>query len=171
MTSHDLRAAARAFAIEAHGDQRYGDDPYATHLDAVVSILDTHGFEHMAIAGYLHDTLEDTDVTFDDICTRFGEQVARAVAFCSDAPGPNRKLRKAATYARMRRDIEIGGDYIEMAVVTKVADRLANVTASSIKGDRRLEMYREEQQMFRASLFIPEQCDPLWFSIEDHLTR
>jgi (p)ppGpp synthase/HD superfamily hydrolase len=53
----------RDLALRYHGEQRYGDHPYGVHLDAVVEILREYGHEALVPAGYLHDTLEDTDAT------------------------------------------------------------------------------------------------------------
>lgn len=99
---------AREFAIQAHGDQMYGDKPYVSHLDDVVAVLDTHfkrAIPELLAVGYLHDVLEDTSVTAGTLFEQFGPNVALAVQFCTDEPGPNRKTRKAATYARCRAQI------------------------------------------------------------------
>ena len=53
---------AREFAIIAHGEQRYGDEPYASHLAAVVQIMDDFGLPaEFKVAGWLHDVVEDTE--------------------------------------------------------------------------------------------------------------
>ena len=57
---------ARAFALTAHGSQMYGDRPYAFHLEAVVSLLSGYGTDAQ-IVGYLHDVIEDTRVTEDEV--------------------------------------------------------------------------------------------------------
>lgn len=60
---------ARKFAVEAHGDQRYGDEPYVVHLDHVLAVLQRFGIEgeDILVAGLLHDTIEDTNVTQEQI--------------------------------------------------------------------------------------------------------
>jgi hypothetical protein len=50
---------AREFALQAHGNQRYGSHPYSYHLDAVADLLAPFGDEAQ-IAAYLHDTGEHT---------------------------------------------------------------------------------------------------------------
>lgn len=57
---------ARTFAIEAHGEQRYGDQPYSVHLDAVAGLLEPYGADAQMI-GYLHDVVEDTAITADRV--------------------------------------------------------------------------------------------------------
>ena len=92
---------ARDFAIAAHGDQTYGEQPYVFHLDAVVAHLTDFG-EPAQVVGYLHDVVEDTPTTSDDIEQVFGEFVSQCVAIVTDEPGKNRKERKTKTYAKMK---------------------------------------------------------------------
>jgi (p)ppGpp synthase/HD superfamily hydrolase len=179
----DLVAAARAFAIAAHGDQTYGKGeqarPYVAHLDEVAGVLR----ELAAPAGdvglaaaYLHDVVEDTGTTAAGIeaaFARFGADVAARLAaiaaFCSDEPGPNRKQRKAATYARMRRDVAAAPAWIRDAVQVKLADRIANLRASHRENPALLEMYRRESAAFREALYLTGVCEPMWAE-HDRLT-
>lgn len=60
----------RNFAIEAHGDQMYGDRPYSYHLDQVRDLIKALGYdEHTQAAGFLHDVPEDTNKTKREIIT------------------------------------------------------------------------------------------------------
>jgi (p)ppGpp synthase/HD superfamily hydrolase len=54
-------AFARDFAIRAHGDQKYGSEPYVAHLDAVVAVLNEFGYsgDEYVCSGYLHDKQEN----------------------------------------------------------------------------------------------------------------
>jgi (p)ppGpp synthase/HD superfamily hydrolase len=77
---NSLIDTASAFAIKAHGSQmrKDGKTPYYTHLKTVVDKLkgyDITDTETLASA-WLHDIVEDTDVTFDDIRKLFGDKVA-----------------------------------------------------------------------------------------------
>lgn len=96
-------AQARAFAIAAHAGQAYGDRAYIGHLQDVVEVLSCVSMDRILRAvGYLHDVLEDTLATEADLAgVPFLPDVVDAVLFCTDAPGPSRKERKAATYARV----------------------------------------------------------------------
>ena len=89
---------ARQFAIEAHGQQRYGDQPYVVHLEEVVEILHDFGTEARIVA-YLHDVVEDTPVSLEEIDTEFGSLVARCVEVLTDEPGETRAQRKAKTHS------------------------------------------------------------------------
>ncbi|MCB9749864.1 MAG: bifunctional (p)ppGpp synthetase/guanosine-3',5'-bis(diphosphate) 3'-pyrophosphohydrolase [Myxococcales bacterium] len=163
---HDVRRA-REFARAAHGDQRYGAHPYVVHLDDVVEIL--AGLpardEPTLIAGYLHDVVEDTDVTLVDVEEAFDVIVARCVALLTDAPGESRKQRKAATYARLARVAD--GAPEARALVVKAADRLANVRRSVEDQNRRLlEMYRREHAAFRGAARRPGLTPALWDELD-----
>jgi (p)ppGpp synthase/HD superfamily hydrolase len=59
--------------------------PYMSHPAGVVSILARHGFpELVQAAGALHDVIEDTPATFEELQTRFGERVAQLVQWVSE---------------------------------------------------------------------------------------
>jgi (p)ppGpp synthase/HD superfamily hydrolase len=153
---------AREFAIAAHGDQRYGAHPYVHHLDAVAAILEPFGTTAQ-IVGYLHDTIEDTGITRERIETLFGVHVAACVAILTDEPGPDRKARKAATYAKMA---TVGAEF-ELALIAKVADRLANVRACVDDGNRAmLDKYRGEHAAFRPAAYRAGLCDALWIELD-----
>jgi (p)ppGpp synthase/HD superfamily hydrolase len=88
------------FATVAHTGQtrKYSDRPYIEHPLAVARIV--RRFEHdenMIIAAMLHDTVEDTAVTIDDIRLTFGMDVAALVTDLTDVSRPsdgNRNVRK-----------------------------------------------------------------------------
>ncbi|HVH40805.1 MAG TPA: HD domain-containing protein [Labilithrix sp.] len=140
-------------AVRAHGDQKYGDDPYVVHLDEVAALCAPYGEMAEAI-GYLHDTMEDTDLTRDEIEAELGAVVADCVEALTDAHGANRKERKRLTYARMAA-VDAATD-LRLTLVAKAADRLANLRRC-VKDSNRplLEMYRKEHPDFRRAVFRP----------------
>ena len=78
----DFFAIGRAmhFAFEAHGDQMYGDAPYAIHLLDVHKLVKSFGLSiEQEIIAFLHDVLEDTDVTFEELASAFSIEIASAV--------------------------------------------------------------------------------------------
>lgn len=101
--SADLISRARTFANEAHVriDQRrkYSGQPYATHLKAVSDIVASVTDSSAAVAAaWLHDVVEDTSATIEDIAEIFGGDVAALVNALTDISRPsdgNRKKRKA----------------------------------------------------------------------------
>ena len=157
-----LQDQARAFAVAAHGEQMYGEHPYVHHLDAVALIAEPFG-EAAVVAAYLHDTVEDTSVTLTDVADRFGPHIAACVALLTDQPGANRKERKAAAYAKLA---QVSGP-LELALIVKAADRLANVRASVKDANARmLQVYRGEHPTFRQAAYRPGLCDPLWSELD-----
>jgi guanosine-3',5'-bis(diphosphate) 3'-pyrophosphohydrolase len=91
-----LERAMRWAAQSHHGQtRRNSQTPYFEHVAAVALVLVGAGFdEDVVIAGLLHDLVEDTAVTLDDVTTRFGTAVAELVRHCSevkiDAAGKKR---------------------------------------------------------------------------------
>ena len=84
--SPKLERALRWAAQGHEGQVRKGSPvPYIEHPMAVAMILDRAGFpEEVVIAGLLHDLVEDTEITIDEVRSRFGEAVAEAVAGCTE---------------------------------------------------------------------------------------
>jgi (p)ppGpp synthase/HD superfamily hydrolase len=129
---------ALAFAARAHRNQlRKGTDiPYIAHPAAVSVILLRHGFgEDLAVAGLLHDVVEDCDVTLAELEARFGRRVAELVGAVSEtkhADGIKRpwEERKAEKLAHLR----AGGAAV---AALKAADALHN--AHSVLRDVRAD--------------------------------
>ena len=130
---------ALRLAASAHRSQnrKAGDVPYVTHPFHVSVILLRHGFStDVAIAGLLHDVVEDQGIALCEIEDRFGLCVAEFVAALSerkrDGQGTKRpwEVRKREALEHMRQ-----GD-IEVAAI-KVADALHNAvcTAQDVRRD------------------------------------
>jgi (p)ppGpp synthase/HD superfamily hydrolase len=117
-----IELAARAH----HGQVRKGSEiPYIVHPLAVAGILILANCpEHLVIAGILHDTLEDTPVTLEDIRSPFGREVADLVVALSE---PDKKApweeRKAHTLDHLEQKATL-----DMLLVS-VADKLDNMRA------------------------------------------
>ena len=121
---------AYALARTAHeGQFRKGGDPYIMHPVAVATIIaeDFMMDANSVAAGFLHDVVEDTDTTIDDIRREFGDDVAFLVQVVtkpkSHAPGQADLAKQENNFRQlldsMRRDIR--------AVLIKLADRLHNM--------------------------------------------
>lgn len=85
----DLVDRAIGFAARAHSGQqrKTGDVPYIAHPVGVAMLLQRMGCEPAVVAaGLLHDTVEDTSVTLDEIRFHFGDEVADIVAGCTELP-------------------------------------------------------------------------------------
>jgi (p)ppGpp synthase/HD superfamily hydrolase len=128
--------AALVLAARAHRDQvRKGTDiPYIAHPAHVSVILIRHGFgEELAIAGLLHDVVEDCGVLIEGVAAEFGDEVARLVAAVTETKSVDGvelpwEQRKAEKLAHLR----AGGPDI---AALKAADALHN--ARSIAADLR----------------------------------
>lgn len=105
--SFDHRGLDRAarVAARAHSDhyRKETDIPYVSHPYSVAMILAKLGApDEVLIAAMLHDTVEDTELTIEDVSAQFGDDVAAIVAACSE---PIRELpweaRKEGTVAKM----------------------------------------------------------------------
>ena len=73
---------AKQFAERAHYGQvrKLNDEPFMNHPTNVASILNAAGFDEIVVAaGYLHDVVEDTDVTMEEIVAEFGNEVKALV--------------------------------------------------------------------------------------------
>lgn len=158
-----MKNSAREFAITAHGNQLYGSLPYAVHLDAVAALLEPYG-EEAQVTGYLHDVVEDTQITVAEISEKFTPFISRCVELLTDAAGDSRKERKSKTYARLA---AVEGEE-RLALIVKTADRLANVRACIKDGNQRLlAIYREEHPVFRTSVYRLGLCDSLWADLSE----
>jgi len=132
------------------------------HLDQVAAKLSEYDELALTVA-YLHDVLEDTPIDRGAIVEQFGEFVAECVTLLTDERGVNRKERKSKTYEKLSR---VTGPS-ELALMVKVADRLANVEAciADLKVDL-FKVYQSEHPAFRAAAYRAGQCDTLWSALD-----
>jgi (p)ppGpp synthase/HD superfamily hydrolase len=133
----DRYEAALSLAANAHHDQvrKLGGDPYIVHLVHVSVLLIRHGFsDDVAVAGLLHDIVEDQEVPLSDIQARFGPAVAEMVATLTEwksEDGAERpwKVRKQEALRHLQQASR-------EAAAVKAADTLHNVR-SVARGLRR----------------------------------
>jgi (p)ppGpp synthase/HD superfamily hydrolase len=159
---------ALAFATERHGDQRYGDEPYVVHLVAVHKIaLEYKLSEDVRVAAYLHDVLEDTATTHQELRDLFGLRVADLVEAVTGR-GANRKER---SYDAGTKIIKFGREAAEL----KLCDRIANAKASRLltfksgtpfrgSASQLFRMYRNELPAFEQVINVAMQreTDTTW---------
>lgn len=142
-----IERAAR-FAAYAHRNQtrKYTGEPYFTHPMAVAqSVQNDNADEATIAAALLHDVLEDTETTYDELVKEFGEEVAFMVLELTDVythekfPTLNRDMRK-------RMEAERLGHVSDRAKHIKRAD-MANNAASIQQNDPKFwRVYEVEQQ-------------------------
>lgn len=142
-------------ATKAHeGQFRKTGEPYIIHPLAVKKILEEWGMdEDTVIAGILHDTVEDTHLTLNDIKKEFGESVAFLVDGVTKLSTARNGMRDIDTYLPETKDnflrlmIALGDDI--RVLIIKLADRLHNLrTLSALPPDKQKKIAKETLEVF-----------------------
>lgn len=145
-----LVCRAFEFAYKLHeGQTRASGEPYIAHPVAVAGILrDLGGSSVMIAAGFLHDVVEDTDVTVEEIEERFGSEVrclVEGVTKLSKLNISSKTERQAENFRRMflamAQDIRV--------IVVKLADRLHNMrTLEHLAPEKQCRISLETREIF-----------------------
>ena len=156
---------ARIFATAAHAAvgqvRKYTGEPYIVHPAEVASIVATvpGHTDEMIAAAWLHDTVEDTEVTMADIRNEFGFVVAELVGWLTDVSTTddgNRAVRKAI-------DCEHTGRATAEAQTVKLADLISNTKSIAEFDPDFAEVYFKEKEallkvMVRADADLMKRC-------------
>ena len=146
---------SQQFAISKHGNQKYGEHPYSYHLNYVVNILTEYGYakdDAIISAGWLHDTIEDTDTTHAMLVLEFNQEIADIVWAVSSEPGKNRQAKFRNTAPKIISN--------KKALIIKLADRIANTEASLANNPKLYQMYVKEFALFHELLY--QDNLPMW---------
>lgn len=162
------------FASKSHGDQMYGDVPYISHLVQVSMVLVRFGFHpakgsdyqraisrNLIIAAILHDVIEDTPVTKEDVSSVFNDEISDLVYAVSNEPGKNRKERHKRSHHKLLE--------IDMGLTLKLADRIANIENCHASGSPLINMYRREWDDFRSKLHPSGKAPQIMWDYLDRL--
>ncbi len=150
-----LLDSAIDFATKKHaGQKRKSGEPYITHPLAVAGILVEWGMDiDTVIAGVLHDTVEDTDATFDELESLFGRDIAFLVDGVTKVSQARAGMRDLGSYLPQTKDnlaklmIAIGEDI--RVIIIKLADRLHNMrTLQHMSRDKQKKIARETIEVF-----------------------
>ena len=142
--------SAYAFAEKCHGDQRrVSGIPYILHPTSVACIVAELGMDTDTICGaLLHDTVEDTYVTLEEVGKRFGADVAKlidGVTKISKIPYSSREEQQAENIRKML--IAMADDI--RVIIIKLADRLHNMrTMDWMPEQKRRDKSLENMQVF-----------------------
>ncbi|REL25136.1 guanosine-3',5'-bis(diphosphate) 3'-diphosphatase [Thalassotalea euphylliae] len=146
----DLLKQAYVVARDAHdGQMRSSGDPYITHPVAVALNLAKMHLDHETLmAALLHDVIEDTEVTKDELAEQFGATVAELVEGVSKLDKlkfDNKEEMQAENFRKMvlamTRDIRV--------ILIKLADRTHNMrTLESLRPDKRRRIARETLEIY-----------------------
>ena len=117
---------ALAFSAEKHTKQRRKDieeSPYINHPIALANILAQRWVidENVLCAAILHDTLEDTETTADELREHFGEKITSIVLEVTDDKSLEKSVRK-------QKQVEHAASISHEAKLVKLADKIANIT-------------------------------------------
>ena len=152
LSSEDIEEITKAYAYSAKvhaGQKRYSGEPYMVHPMEVTSILaDIKLDKESIITGLLHDTLEDTLATKEEIVDMFGLQVYTLVEGVTKIG----QIRISSTFERQaenfRKLILATGKDIRVILV-KLADRLHNVrTISFLPAHKRESLAKETLDLY-----------------------
>ena len=140
---------AYTFAAEAHKNQkRKSGEPYIIHPIAVARIV-AEEFElgaNPVIAAFLHDVVEDTPCTIDDVRKRFGDDVAFLVGVVTKKKKDKYDLSKQVDNFRQ---ILASVQFDVRAILIKLADRLHNMrTLDSMRPDKQMKIAGETDYFY-----------------------
>lgn len=130
----------REYAIIKHGNQMYDDKPYLYHLDKVSELAKKYnmGLKY-ELAAYIHDVLEDTNATKNEIIQLSDESIYDMV-FSVSGFGKNRTEKRNDILFKLKNNIE--------AINLKMLDRIENMEYSLINNKKLFEMYKKEIEFY-----------------------
>ena len=149
----DRVAACFDFAAAAHGDQkRVSGEPFVTHLVGVtlilVDLLESRLDTPLVCAALLHDTVEDTGVTLEDLEKRFGREIAGLVDGVTKLHRLHFDSREAAQAENFRRMLLSMARDLRVVFI-KLADRLHNMrTLEYLRADKSRRIAEETRDIY-----------------------
>lgn len=157
MTSKELIKEAKLLSFHIHRNQTYDVFPYKKHIIDVINVLESVGAGANAIiGGYLHDAIEDGNLTYNKIRKLYGEVVADIVLAVTDPLDvKTRGEKKAIVYRKIQACPE--------ALEVKLADRIANIRHGvRTRNIHKLTMYLHESEEFHRQLSVIPKFHALW---------
>ena len=141
----DIVKSAELFAKKKHSGMMRKDSitPYSKHLEDVVNRLKSLGVidEELLCAGWLHDTIEDTDTSFDDLYERFGSKVVVLVTSLTKDMSLTRKKREQI-YVKQLKEASFNAKLIKLCDISANLSDLKNYDASKSKKLRQVRKIR-----------------------------
>lgn len=151
-TKKELILEAFKFAFNAHRNQKRVDgEPYIIHpLEVAYILADMNLDADTIIGGLLHDVIEDTEFTYSDIASIFGEEVAILVEGVSKLDKINYKTKEEAQAGNIRKMLIAMTKDIRVILI-KLADRLHNMRTLKYLSERKQKEKSEET----LNIFVP----------------
>lgn len=147
-----IELVKRAFVVarDAHeGQTRSSGEPYITHPVAVAGIIAEMQLDHEAVmAALLHDVIEDTPYTEEQLAAEFGKNVAEIVQGVSKLDKLKFRTRQEAQVENFRKMILAMTKDIRVVLI-KLADRTHNMrTLGSLRPDKRVRIAKETLEIY-----------------------
>ena len=151
----ELIKNAELFAKNKHAGMMKNDGltSHSKHLEGVVNRLKSLGVidEELLCTGWLHDTIEDTDTTFDDLFEKFGQRIAVLVMSLSKDNTLPRKQRERV-YVKKLIESSIEAKLIKLCDISTNLSDLKNSNASKSKKLRSVRQIRHYLMVIRNEL-------------------
>ena len=143
---------AYEYAKELHkGQMRQSGEPYISHpLNVAYILADMHADRDTICAGLLHDTLEDTDISKEDIAHDFNQNIANLVDGVTKLSKMNFSSKQDQNYANTRKIITGITEDVRIIII-KLADRLHNMRTLGFKS----EFKQKENALETMEIFVP----------------
>ena len=164
-------------ACLAHGNdaRKVNHEPYIGHLMGVASLVIEHnGTQEQAIAALLHDIIEDSPMTFDELEFEFGPGVRKIVEACTDATHANKAIEKAEKTTQTQEQYEAAWwkrkkeylerlekkDHNDPSVLVALADKVNNGEKTALDLAKSTP---EERKKFRESFNTGYELQRKWY--------
>lgn len=172
-TTTTISEIAKEYALERHAytGHLYDGKPYKVHLlgvvgvamDYIKQIFPENEWDTIIAGAWVHDVIEDTRETYNDVKAATSEQVADIAYALTNEKGKNRSERANDKYYQGIRDTPY-------AAFIKICDRIANIRYGREQGGSMLEKYRKEHENFKTQLYNP-LYEPLFQLMELQLAK
>jgi (p)ppGpp synthase/HD superfamily hydrolase len=145
-----LLEKAKKFFIDEHkkANELYDGKPYETHLNMVYNnaekfsyLIEDNMKDNVYCAAYGHDSLEDLNLSYNDIKNKFNVIIADLIYALTNEKGKTRTQRANWKYYKGLRETKY-------ATYLKLCDRISNIEYSKMKNSRMFYMYKKENQHF-----------------------
>ncbi len=151
--SDDVTLLQRAYEVakEAHGDQkRHSGEPYITHpVEVAIILAELEMDKETIIAALLHDVVEDTDMTLDEVRKEFGDEVAELVDGVTKLTQIKYSADKIEVQAENLRKMFLAMAKDIRVIIIKLADRLHNMrTLQYMTREKQKEKAKETMDIY-----------------------
>ena len=151
---NEIEIVKRAYeyaAILHSGQTRQSGEPYISHpLNVAYILAEMHADRDTVCAGLLHDTLEDTNITKEDISHDFNQNIANLVDGVTKLSKMNFSSKQDQNYANTRKIITGITEDVRIIII-KLADRLHNMRTLQFKS----EFKQKENSIETMEIFVP----------------